>query len=53
MAGSDSAGLRYGVIDTPEKYYLDLERRDTPIQETRLDSQIYLQCVNKERLLEN
>jgi len=49
MAGSDSEGLRYGVIDTPEKYYLSW-KEDTPIQKP-LDSHLYAMC-QKERLLE-
>jgi len=49
MAGSDSAGLRYGVIETEEKYYLSW-KEDTPIQKP-LDSHLYAMC-QKERLLE-
>jgi len=49
MAGSDSAGLRYGVINTPEKYYLTW-KENTPIQKP-LDSHLYAMC-QKERLLE-
>ena len=49
MAGSDSEGLKYGVIDTPEKYYLTW-KEDTPIEEP-LDSHLYAMC-QKERLLE-
>ena len=49
MAGSDSAGLRYGVIDTKEKYYLTW-KEETPIQKP-LDSHLYAMC-QKERLLE-
>jgi len=49
MAGSDSEGLRYGVIDTPEKYYLTW-KEDTPIEQP-LDSHLYAMC-QKERLLE-
>ena len=50
MAGNDSAGLRYGVIDTPEKYYLTW-KENTPIEEYPLDSHLYAMC-QKERLLE-
>jgi len=50
MAGSDSEGLRYGVIDTEEKYYLTW-KEDTPIEEYPLDSHLYAMC-QKERLLE-
>jgi len=49
MAGSDSEGLRYGVIDTPEKYYLTW-KENTPIEQP-LDSHLYAMC-QKERLLE-
>jgi len=28
MAGNDTEGLRYGVIETPEKYYLDWKEQD-------------------------
>jgi len=50
MAGSDSEGLRYGVIDTEEKYYLTW-KENTPIEEYPLDSHLYAMC-QKERLLE-
>lgn len=50
MAGSDSEGLRYGVIDTEEKYYLTW-KEVTPIEEYPLDSHLYAMC-QKERLLE-
>lgn len=49
MAGSDSAGLRYGVIETEEKYYLTW-KEETQIQ-TPLDSHLYAMC-QKDRLLE-
>ena len=29
MAGNDTEGLRYGVIETPEKYYLEWKEQDT------------------------
>ena len=35
LAGNDTEGLRYGVIETPEKYYLSWQE-DSPI-ENRLD----------------
>ncbi len=28
MAGNDTEGMRYGVIETPEKYYLDWKEQD-------------------------
>jgi type I restriction enzyme, R subunit len=49
MAGNDTEGLRYGVIETPEKYYLGW-REDSAI-ENPLDKAITQLC-NKERLLE-
>ena len=49
MAGNDSEGLRYGVIETPEKYYLNWKER-TGIR-NRLDSSLSVLC-KKERLLE-
>jgi type I restriction enzyme R subunit len=49
MAGNDTEGLRYGVIETPEKYYLSW-KEDSPI-ENPLDKAITQLC-NKERLLE-
>jgi type I restriction enzyme, R subunit len=49
ITGNDSEGLRYGVIETPEKYYLSW-KEDTPIEKP-LDSHLYAMC-QKERLLE-
>jgi type I restriction enzyme, R subunit len=49
MAGNDSEGLRYGVIETPEKYYLNW-KEETGIR-NKLDSGLSVMC-NKERLLE-
>ncbi len=49
MAGNDSEGLRYGVIETPEKYYLKWKEKGEP--DCTLDSHIMAMC-NKERLLE-
>jgi type I restriction enzyme R subunit len=49
MAGNDTEGLRYGVILTPEKYYLTWKE---PIEvRSRLDKHIFALC-QKERLLE-
>ena len=54
MAGNDTEGLRYGTIETPEKYYLTWKedasvgaRRAVPLLDTHL-----LQLCNKTRLLE-
>ena len=49
MAGNDSQGLRYGTIDTPEKYYLTW-KEDGP-QENPLDRAV-LQVFEKSRFLE-
>ena len=49
MAGNDSEGLRYGTIETKEKYYLKWKERGET--ESSLDSHVAALC-NKERLLE-
>jgi type I restriction enzyme R subunit len=49
MAGNDSEGLRYGVVLTPEKYYLTWKENNDI--RNRLDKHLYAIC-NKERLLE-
>jgi len=49
MAGNDVEGLRYGVIDTPEKYWL--EWKEPSNVEDPLDRAL-LQMCSKERLLE-
>jgi type I restriction enzyme R subunit len=49
MAGNDTEGLRYGVIETPERYYLGW-KEDSAIEDL-LDRAITQLC-NKERLLE-
>lgn len=55
MAGNDTQGLRYGVIETPEKYYLKWKESDETITEQEneklLDRHI-LQVCRKERFLE-
>ncbi len=49
MAGNDTEGLRYGAIDTPEKYYLTWKEPG----ETGLSLDQHLrQFCNKERFLE-
>lgn len=54
MAGNDTEGLRYGTIETPEKYYLtwkeeaeDLSQRPTHLLDAHL-----LHLCNKARFLE-
>ena len=49
MAGNDVEGLRYGVIDTPEKYWL--EWREPSDIEDPLDRALSQMC-SKDRLLE-
>lgn len=49
MAGNDTEGLRYGVIDTPEKYYLTW--KEPSEIENPLDRALTQMC-SKERLLE-
>ena len=49
MAGNDTEGVRYGVIDTPEKYYLSW-KEESDIEEV-LDRHI-LQLCDKKRFLE-
>jgi type I restriction enzyme R subunit len=49
MAGSDSEGLRYGSIQTPEKYYLTW--KEFSIEENPLDRDL-LQLCDKRRFLE-
>jgi type I restriction enzyme R subunit len=49
MAGNDTEGLRYGTIETPEKYYLTW-KEESPV-ENLLDRSL-LQICGKERLLE-
>ena len=49
MAGNDSEGLRYGTIETREKYYLSWKEEGD--DENPLDRALVQMC-NKERLLE-
>ncbi len=49
MAGNDTEGLRYGVIETPEKYYLTWKEESTI--ESLLDRHLTQLC-EKQRLLE-
>lgn len=50
FAGNDSQGLYYGVIDTPEKFWLRWKEPDVSIP-NELDRSV-IQWFNKERLLE-
>jgi type I restriction enzyme R subunit len=49
MAGNDTEGLRYGVIETPEKYYLTW--KEPSDVESQLDRAVAQMC-RKDRLLE-
>ena len=49
MAGNDTEGVRYGVIETPEKYYLTW-KEDSPV-ENLLDRHLTQLC-DKKRFLE-
>ena len=56
MAGNDTEGVRYGVIETPEKYWLRWKQTDaddhTPVQAPDLLLQELGQLCSKKRLLE-
>jgi type I restriction enzyme, R subunit len=49
MAGNDTEGLRYGTIETPEKYYLTW--KEESLTKNALDRNLNQVC-NKERFLE-
>lgn len=54
MAGNDTQGLRYGVIETPEKYYLKWKEEnetESDAEENPLDRHL-LQLCRKDRFLE-
>jgi len=51
LAGNDTQGIRYGTIETSEKYYLKWKEETTKDFDYLLDKHIYLMC-QKERLLE-
>ena len=50
MAGNDTQGLRYGTIETSEKYFLEW-KEDGGIGDYKLDQHLSLMC-KKDRLLE-
>ncbi len=53
MAGNDSEGLRYGTIETKEKYYLRWVENEGPFaNETNLLDRQLLQMCSKQRWLE-
>lgn len=51
MAGNDTQGLRYGTIETPEKYYLEWKEENTGAYAHKLDFHLSRLC-NKSRLLD-
>ncbi|QYX30348.1 type I restriction endonuclease subunit R [Sphaerospermopsis torques-reginae] len=51
MAGNDSQGLRYGTIETPEKYYLTW-KEDTHSEITNILDKHIIQLCEKQRFLE-
>lgn len=51
LAGNDSQGLRYGTIETKEKYYLKWKEETTKEFDYVIDKQLWLLC-RKERFLE-
>ncbi len=51
FAGSDSEGLKYGTIGTPEKYYLRWKEDEEDNTRFKLDKYLLKMC-NKERLVE-
>ena len=51
FAGNDTQGLRYGTIETSEKYYLQWKEEADKLFDYTLDKHLFLMC-QKERLLE-
>lgn len=51
FAGNDTQGLRYGTIETSEKYYLQWKEETNKTFDYVLDKHLFLMC-QKERLLE-
>lgn len=51
MAGNDSEGIKYGTIETTEKYYLTWKEHNSTGIENLLDFHLHCLC-NKERFLE-
>lgn len=51
LAGNDTQGLRYGTIETSEKYYLQWKEESDKHFDYLLDKHVYLMCA-KERILE-
>ena len=51
MAGNDTQGLRYGMIETPEKYYLEWKEELNHVEGHKLDYHLGRMC-NKQRFLQ-
>lgn len=51
MAGNDTQGLRYGTIETPEKYYLEWKEQGADVYAHKLDFHLSRIC-NKPRFLQ-
>lgn len=51
MAGNDTQGLRYGAIETPEKYYLEWKESIENVYDHKLDFHLSRLC-NKARFLQ-
>lgn len=51
LAGNDTQGLRYGTIETSQKYYLQWKEDSDKHFDYLLDKHVYLMC-SKERILE-
>ncbi|KAB1154793.1 type I restriction endonuclease subunit R [Flavobacterium luteum] len=51
LAGNDTQGLRYGTIETTEKYYLQWKEEADKKFDYAIDKHLYLMC-QKERFLE-
>lgn len=51
LAGNDTQGMRYGTIETPEKYYLNWKEECTTEFDYVLDKYVFLLC-EKNRFLE-
>ncbi len=55
MAGNDTQGLRYGTIETPEKYYLTWKedpKHGQPVNNNEILDKALLELLTKERFLE-
>ena len=51
LAGNDSEGLRYGAIQTPEKYFLSWKEDEADNSQLKLDKYL-LKICRKDRLIE-